>query len=75
MQDKEAPLKDALAWKPSNQGVVAFHVGKHSLGPLLGLLFTKEFIPLNDDYIYSEFGSKKAGHSGSQTCQSQNLIV
>lgn len=60
MEDKEAPLKDALVWKPSNPGVVAFHVGRHSLGPLLGFLLTKESIPLNDDYIFLEFGSKKA---------------
>lgn len=60
MQDKEAPLKDAPVWKPSNQGVVAFHVGRHSLGPLLGFLLTKKTIPLNDAYIFSAFGSKKA---------------
>jgi len=42
-------------------------VGRHSLGPLLGFLLTKEFIALNDDYIFSGFGSKKAGYSGSQT--------
>lgn len=53
MWDKEAPLKNALAWKTSNQGVVAFHVGRHSLGPLLGFFLTKQFIPLNDD-TYSQ---------------------
>lgn len=64
MHDKEAPLKDALAWKPSNQGVVAFHVGRHSLGPLLGFLLTKQFIPLKDDTYSQGLDQRKQGRVG-----------
>lgn len=61
MQDKEAPLKDALACKPSNQGVVAFHGGRHSLEPLLGFFLTKQFIPLSDDTYSQGLDQRKQG--------------